>query len=128
MTSPQEFLEAFLQEKARIHAKANTALEPLYATYFGEPLLQHAGSFLLHERQVIDEVKQSPASATVTTRSHFKAADIRARYHLWAVGESWKIVRIDRECFICRGTGQSGTTVCKKCNGNGWCDPRMADL
>ena len=124
MNTPQQFIEAFLQEKAAIYRDANARLEPVYRQYFGEPLLQGSGRFLLRQRQVVDEVKQSSGSATVITRAHFKTADFRARYHLSAAGDSWKIVRIDRECFICRGTGRSGNTACATCAGEGWYDTR----
>ena len=124
MNTPQQFIEAFLQEKATIYGDANARLEPVYKGYFGEPLLQRSDNFLLRDRQVVDEVKQSSASAIVITRAHFKTADIRMRYHLSAVGGSWKIVRFDRECFICRGTGRSGNTACQKCAGEGWYDTR----
>lgn len=124
MNTPQQFIEAFLQAKATVYCDANARLGPVYREYFGEPLLQRSDYFLLRDRQVVDEVKQSLASATVITRAHFKTADIRARYHLSAVGDSWKIVRIDRECFICRGTGRSGSTACKKCAGEGWYDTK----
>ena len=122
MKTPQQFIEAFVRAKVTIYSDANARLEPVYREYFGEPLLQRSDKFLLGDRQVVDEVTQSSASATVITRAHFKTADIRARYHLLAIGDSWKIVRIDRECFICRGTGRSGTTACKKCAGEGWYD------
>jgi len=122
MNTPQQFIEAFLQEKAAIYNDANARLEPVYQEYFGKPLLQRSGNFLLRDRQVVDDVKQSSASATVITRSHFKTADLRARYHLSTAGDGWKIIRIDRECFICRGTGRSGDTACKKCAGEGWYD------
>src|SRR5438477_9341566 len=105
MTSPQQFLESFLHEKAAVFAEANAHLAPVHTKYFGEPLLQHAGDFLLGDRQAFDEVKQSASSAIVITRAHFRTADLRMRYHLLAVGESWKIVRIDRQCFMCFGTG-----------------------
>jgi hypothetical protein len=122
MSTPKQFIEAFLQEKAAIYADANTRLERVYRGYFGEPLVQRSNSFLLRDRQLVDEVKQSSGSVTVITRAHFKTADIRKRYHLSAVGESWRIVRIDRECFFCRGTGRSGNTACEKCAGEGWHD------
>lgn len=124
MTSPQQFLESFLNDKAAVFAEANARLAPVHTKYFGEPLLQRAGDFLLRDRQVCDEVKESESSAMVITRAHFKTADIRMRYHLAAVRESWKIVRIDRECFICRGTGRMGSTACKKCAGEGWYETR----
>jgi hypothetical protein len=122
MKTPQQFIEAFVRAKVTIYSDANARLEPVYREYFGEPLLQRSDNFLLSDRQVVEEVKQSSASATVITRAHFKTADIRQRYHLSAVGESWKVLRIDRECIICRGTGRSGSTVCKKCAGEGWYD------
>jgi len=126
MTTPQQFLESFLHERAAAYAEANTRLAPVNTKYFGEPLLQHARDFLLRDRveQVFDEVKQSAASAIVTTREHFRAGAIRMRYHLSAVRESWNIVRIEWECFLCRGTGRSGSTTCEKCGGEGWYDPR----
>lgn len=122
MNTPQQFVEAFLQEKTTIYGDANARLGPVYREYFGEPLLQRADDYLLRDRQAVEEVKQSSASATVITRAQFETANFRARYHLAAVGESWKIVRKDRECFICRGTGRSGSTPCKKCAGEGWYD------
>ena len=122
MNTPQQFIESFLEAKAAIYGDANTRLTPVYTEYFGEPLLQRSENFLLRDRQVVDEVKQSSGCATVITRAHYKTADMRARYHLSAVGESWKIVRMDRECFICRGTGRSGSTACNECAGEGWYD------
>src|SRR5690348_9952835 len=122
MITPQQFVEAFLQEKTTIYAEANIRLEPLYAKYFGGPFSRQSDRFLLRDRQVVDEVKQSGASTIVVTRSHFKTADCRARYHLSPVGETWKIVRMDRECIICHGTGRSGKAACWKCAGEGWCD------
>jgi hypothetical protein len=101
MTTPQQFIEAFLQKKASIYSDANARLEPVYAQFFGEPLLRQVDSFLLRDKQLVDQVKQSAGSATVITRAHFKTADLLTRYHLSAVGESWKIVRLDHQCFIC---------------------------
>jgi hypothetical protein len=117
MNTPQHFIETFLQEKATIYGDANLRLEPVYRKYFGEPLLQRLDGFLLRDRQVVDYGKQSSASTVVITRAHLKTADIRTRYHLAATGETWKIVRIDRECYICRGTGRSGDLACQKCGG-----------
>ncbi len=125
MTTPQQFLESFLQEKAAAYAEANVRLAPVYAKYFGEPLSNHARDFLPRDRAdaVFEEVKQSAGSAIAITREHFRSGDVRTRYHLAAAGESWKIIRIDRECFRCGGTGRSGDMVCQKCNGEGWYDP-----
>ena len=122
MTPPKEFVETFLREKSGVYDEANTRLEPLLAKYFGEPLSERAQDFLLRDRQVVDEVSQSGASATVITRAHFKTAELRQRYQLTAVGESWKIVQIDRPCFQCRGTGKQGNEVCRMCGGGGWHD------
>ena len=124
MTTPQKVIEEFIQEKTSIYSDANLRLGPVYATYFGEPLSDRADNFLLRDRQVVDDVKQSGTSATVTTRTHFKQRDFRQRYHLSLSGETWKITRIDRECFLCRGTGQSHTSVCKRCAGEGWFDTK----
>ena len=125
MTKPQQFLESFLREKASVYADANVRLSPVYAKYFGEPLSQRTRDFLLPDKveDVIEEVKQSADSAIAITRRHLRTADIRTRYQLASVGETWKIVRIDRECFLCRGTGQSGSSRCPKCDGEGWRNP-----
>ena len=126
MATPQECLEAFLLEKARIFADANVRLERLYSEYFGEPLLQQVGDFLLRDRQVVDEVTQVESLATIVTRAGFKTADIRRRYHLEADGQNWKIVGMDRTCFACGGTGRCGKEACARCGGEGWGDRRTA--
>ena len=124
MMPPDQFIDAFLQKRASIYSDANTSLEPVYAEFFGEPLLRQVDSFLLRDRQVVDEVKQSASSATVITRAHFKTADLLTRYQLSAVGENWKIVGLDHQCFICHGTGRFGASPCKRCAGEGWLNPR----
>jgi hypothetical protein len=126
MITPQQFLGSFLREKAAAYAEANALLAPVHAKYFGEPLSKHAHDFLLRDgvELVVEDVRQNGASASLITRERFRAGDVRIRYHLESKGESWKIVRIDRECFLCRGTGRSGGAVCQKCNGEGWYDPR----
>jgi hypothetical protein len=124
MNTPQQFLETFLQAKASVYADANVHLSPVYAKFFGEPLSQRARDFMLPDRveDVIEDVKQSAGSVRAITRRHFKTADISKRYHLAPDGKTWKIVRIDRECFWCHGTGQSGSSRCQKCDGEGWHD------
>ena len=124
MTTPKQFLEAFFQEKATVYAAANVHLAPVYARYFGEPLSQRTSDFMLGHKPEpeIEEVRQSVDSVAAITRQHFRGAIIRTRYHLTAVGETWKIVRIDRECFWCYGTGRSGDSRCQKCAGEGWSD------
>ena len=124
MTTPQQFIEALLEEKSSVYAEANARLEPVFARYFGEPLAQHANDFLLRDRQVVDEVRQSAFSAIVITRARYKAGDVRTRYRLATVSEGWKITGIDRACFICSGTGRCGEEVCQKCDGEGWYDNR----
>ena len=39
-----------------------------------------------------------------------------------SAGEGWRIIGIDRECFLCGGAGQSGGLRCQKCDGEGWYD------
>jgi hypothetical protein len=124
MITPKQFLESFFQEKASVYAAANVHLAPVYARYFGEPLSQRAHDFMLGNKPEpeIEEVKQTVVSATAISRQHFRTADIRTRYHLASFGETWKIVRTDRECFWCRGTGGSEEARCQKCDGEGWYD------
>jgi hypothetical protein len=74
-------------------------------------------------RAVIEDVKQSDGIASAVAREHWANADLPKRYRLRVVGESWKIVGIDRECFLCRGTGKAGGSRCQKCNGEGWYEP-----
>lgn len=127
MTTPEQFIEAFLQKKASIYSEANTRLEPVYAEFFVTALLGHVGSFLLRDHQVVDQATQAAESATVITRAHFKTTDLLTRYQLSAIGESWKIVKIDHQCFICHGTGQFAAAPCKRCGGEGWLNPRQND-
>jgi len=122
MRLPREFIEAFLREKAMVYADANTRLEPVLRKYFGDPLSRRAEDFLLCDRQVVEETSQSGSSALVTTRADFRTAAIRIRYHLSAVRESWCIIRMDRPCFCCGGTGKVREEFCRECGGEGWCD------
>jgi len=129
MSNPQQFLESFFREKLAIYADANVRLVPVFARYFGEPLSERARDFLLLDRmrEVIDDVAESAGSALVITSiqsERLVGTSIRARYHLAATGENWKITRVDRECIHCRGTGQSGQVPCQHCGGEGWYDGR----
>jgi hypothetical protein len=123
MITPKQFLESFFQEKASVYSAANLHLAPVYEKYFGEPLSRRTSGFMLGNKETeFDEVKQSADSATAITRQHFRTADLRTRYHLSSFGETWKIVGIDRECFMCRVTGQAGGSQCQMCAGEGWID------
>lgn len=124
MTTPQQFLESFFNEKAAASAEANAHLVPVYRKYFGQPLLERARNLLLHDgaEQDLEDVKQSGSSAVVIVREHFRLGDVRRRYHLSAIGESWNIVRIDGECIRCRTLGRN--TSCEECGGEGWHDRR----
>jgi len=124
MTTPQQFIESFLQEKAAAYAETRARLGPVYTKYFGEPLLQHAEQFMPRDtvRAVVEDVRQSDGVASAVTRERFRSADIRTRYRLTTIGESWRIIGIDRECFLCGGAGQSGGLRCQKCDGEGWYD------
>lgn len=122
MTTPQQFLESFLLEKTAAWAEARPHLSAVHAKFFGEPLSRHSEHYmpLARVRAVVDDVRRSDRMTAVITREHVRRVDIRIRYRLAAVGESWKIVGIDHECFRCRGTGQVGDSRCQKCNGEGW--------
>ena len=124
MTTPQQFVESFLREKAAAYSDTRTRLAPVYAKYFGEPLSRHAEHFMPRDtvRAVVEDVRQSDGVASAVAREHFRSADLRTRYRLRAAGESWKVIGIDRECFLCGGTGQSGCSRCQKCDGEGWYD------
>ena len=127
MTTPQQFLESFWQAKVDAHAEANVRLEAVHAKYFGEPLLRHARDFMMRDRvlSVVEDVQQSRDTAIVVAREPLSAdSGMHYRYHLSAVGESWKITRIDRECLHCRGTGRLGRAVCQFCDGDRWINPR----
>jgi len=124
MTTPREFLESFLQEKAAAWAEARPHLSAVHNRFFGEPLSQHAEHFMPPDRvrTVIEDVKQSDAIASAIARDHLRTGDIRRRYRLVVSGGSWKIIGLDQECFVCRGTGESGGSRCRRCNGEGWYD------
>lgn len=125
MTTPQQFLEFFLQEKTAAWAEARPRLATVYSKYFGAPLAQHTERFMPRAtvRAVIEDVVQSEGVASAVAREHWASADIRTRYRLAVSGESWKIMGIDHECFQCRGTGKSGNSRCQKCGGEGWYEP-----
>lgn len=124
MATPRQFLESFLQEKTAAWAEARRPLSAVHSKYFGEPLSQHTEYFMPPDRvrTVLEDVKQSDAVATGVAREHLQTGDIRKRYRLAASGATWKIVGIDQECFVCRGTGESGGSRCRRCNGEGWYD------
>lgn len=125
MSTPRQFLEVFLQEIAAAYAETNQRLSLIHERYFGNSLLHHADTFLMRDpsKAIIEDVKQADASAVVITREPAPRDTIlRQRYHLAADGESWRIVRMDRQCFLCGGTGQSEARVCPKCHGEGWYD------
>lgn len=124
MTAPRQFLESFLQEKTTAWAQARPHLTVVHDNYFGEPLSQHAEQFMPSAtlRAVVEDVRQSDDTASAITREHYATADIRRRYRLKASGENWRIIGIDRECYFCGGTGQSGCSRCQRCNGEGWRD------
>lgn len=124
MTSPQQFLESFLQEKTTAWAESRPRLTSVYTKYFGEPLLRHADQFMPRDkvRAVVEDVRQSGGTATAVTREHFRRADLRTRYRLAAAGDAWKIIGIDHQCFLCQGVGRTGDSRCEKCNGEGWCE------
>jgi hypothetical protein len=90
MTSPQQFLESFLQEKTAAWAEARPYLIAVYSKYFGAPLSQHAEYFMPPDslRTVIENVKQSDTVASAVAREHLGAGDIRKRYRLAASGAS----------------------------------------
>ncbi len=88
-------------------------------------MTRHAERFMPRDamRAVIEDARQSDNVASVVAREHFKSADLRTRYRLAALGESWKIVGIDHECLLCQGTGQCRGSRCHKCGGDGWYEP-----
>jgi hypothetical protein len=121
MTTARQFIESFLQEETAAGASARAHLSAVYSKYFGEPMSQHTERFLPTDKvPVVEDVKQSDTVASVVVLEHLHKADIRRCYRLAASGASWKIVGLDAECLVCSGTGQSGTSRCRKCNGQGW--------
>jgi hypothetical protein len=128
MTTPQQFLESFFEEKIAIYTDANVRLAPVLERYFGKPLSERIRDFLLLDRvnEVFDEVKESADSAIIITSIKSErrpGASLRKRYHLATVNGEWKIMRIDSlMCVYCGGTGQSEQGPCQHCGGEGWAD------
>jgi hypothetical protein len=121
MTTAQQFIESFLQEETKAGASARVPLSAVYNKYFGEPMTPFTERFLPTDRvPVVENVEQSDNVTRVVVRAHLQKSDIRRYYRLAASGASWKIVGLDTECLACFGTGQFGTSSCKKCNGKGW--------
>ena len=122
MATPKEFLEGFFRERTAAYAKSRTELAPVYARYFGDPLLKQASRYMPAEtvREIIEDVKQSDRVAAAFVRLGEKDACVRMRYRLAADAESWKIIGIGRMCFLCHGTGEFNGSPCQKCNREGW--------
>lgn len=119
MTTAKHFIEQYLQERSSVFSEANLRLRPIYESYFGEPLLQHLQSYLLSDPQVVDQVNESETTAGVITRAEFSKT-VKRRYRLSAAGDTWKIIGIDWECFLCHGTGKKEDSSCRYCKGEGW--------
>ena len=127
MDTPQQFLERYLRGRAAAYAHANIHLRQLHSQYFGDPLINRASDFLMRESfdVVFESQTKCDEEVVVTTRETAKRIlELRHRYHLVAVDESWRIVRIEFGCFMCQASGVFAGTSCSKCKGSGWYDPR----
>jgi len=121
MTTPQQFVESFLQEKAKAWGEARPYLKPVFSNYFDNALLQNAEQFMPRDTvPVVEHVTQTHGVASVITHERFKKWDFRTRYRLAVEGESWKIAAIDSMCVRCRGTGQFHDSKCQRCDGEGF--------
>ena len=123
MITARMFLESFLREKAMAYSQANGTLSSVYAKYFGKPLSEHTGAFLLRDplEAVIDELTESNGSTVVVTREPARRdAVLKIRYCLTADGESWRITGLDRACLLCTGNGRLGDGACPRCHGKCW--------
>jgi hypothetical protein len=129
MTTPKEFIESYLQERSAAAMESRPFLKAVYAKYFGEPLSQHAEYFMPSDtvREVVVDVKQPDGVATVIVSTGLRHSDYRTRYRLVVSGESWKIISIAPECFMCRGTGKSNGAQCEHCDGEGWREPKRGE-
>ena len=130
MITPKQFLESFLEEKAKAWGEARAHLKPVFSNYFGDPLLQHAQRFMPRASDVLigaGDVTQTNGGASVITHEQVKTLDLRTRYRLATNGDTWKIVGIDRMCVRCRGTGQFHNSKCELCNGEGFRDCTIDD-
>ena len=87
----------------------------------------------LHSGATSDSVARTPTADDKNKRDAWlvEPGDVVDAYTLSSLerdpysddgGESWTIIGIDRECVLCRGTGQSGGSRCQKCDGEGWYD------
>src|ERR1043166_223692 len=125
MITSKRFLEGFLKEKAAIYCEANQALASLHSRHFGNPLLQRSGVFLMRDpsKAAIEDVKEAAGGGGLITQEPAPLdAPLRYRYHLSASGETWKITRIDQECFLCRGAAELAESPCPRCKGEAWVD------
>ncbi len=123
--TPREVIESFWRERAEITAASSIRLAAWQTKYFGEPLLSHIRDFFGHQKvdACIEYLSQFADSSFVVTREPKAPSGFeRKRYQLSAQGDSWKITRIESECFGCSGSGGSSNTACKLCEGSGWYD------
>lgn len=76
------------------------------------------------DTETIASVRESEDATEVITKCSRRVEKSehtwRGRYRIARAGESWEIVSIERECFICDGTGTFSGSDCEVCKGKGW--------
>mgnify|MGYP001005844235 CR=1 FL=1 len=126
MITPQQFVELFLREKAAAWSEARPHLASVYKKYLGEPIAQDLERFMPRRTigTVVEDVAQSGETANAVVCESVGGSDLRTRYRLRILGDTWKIIGIDRACFLCQGIGRmgKGNSRCEKCQGEGWVD------
>jgi hypothetical protein len=125
--SPDDTLREFFLEKAAIFAETNSRLSVIYNKYLADPAF--ARRFLLRDpsKVVFEPVKENGPLALIVVQQIDQCKDVappkvllRERYHLSSMDNCWQIIRLDRECFLCHGTGAFEGALCSECRGEGW--------
>jgi hypothetical protein len=123
MQSPEEFIKCYLREHAellRAHLHQST---PFHEKYYDEAFLKRYREFHTFESanpESLVSVENSGDTATAITSKILWGTEQGSRYHLTLSEERWRIMKVERRCHYCQGSGNLFGKVCDGCNGTGW--------
>lgn len=130
MQTVTEFMRCFFQAKVARHSceACEQRHEQYLEKYFTKDLAVNmsANSIELKSQReanpaYVVSIEDHRTSALVITSEPLAGnSHYRYRYHLKFSDAGWLIDRVDKECALCKGTGQTCGGVCKMCGGEIW--------
>ncbi len=121
MQSVQEFLTDYFRSRTDILRQQARLREPHYQRYLAPnyQMVDPERGFRNSANERILEVTKLDKGCQVIT-SGLQPAMGRLKYHVSTTPDSWQIQYIERECFLCHGSGSHGEGSCHPCGGKGW--------